>query len=236
MAAEAAPPTRVSELHVVECPDAAALGAVARRTITPAAPGVWVMIAKKGSGVTTVHYARGARHGALLRLDRRRAPPARRRLLPAALHAPRTAQPLVADQPREGAGPDRRGPDAARRARPGRRRPGPTAAGRRPTSRRARPSMPDDLQRALDAEPRAEAFFATLRASALRVPVPPAQRPDPVGARPADRGLHRAACARAGRSLRPEPSGGSDRALAAGLLGPDVGELVVDPVPRVARA
>ena len=45
------------------------------------------------------------------------------------------------------------------------RRPRPTAAGRPPMRPRAAATVPDDLQRALDADPAAREFFATLTGS-----------------------------------------------------------------------
>jgi hypothetical protein len=57
--------------------------------------GVWLKIAKKGSGIASVT----------------------RRLLPTALHAAAPEQQVVADQRREGREADRRGTDAAGRAR-----------------------------------------------------------------------------------------------------------------------
>ena len=68
------------------------------------------------------HLRRGARAGALLRLDRQPEARPRRAALPAALHAAAPARALVADQPREGRSADRRRRDAA--GRPGRGRGG----------------------------------------------------------------------------------------------------------------
>ena len=62
--------------------------------------GLWLKIAKKGSGVDERQLRRGARAGALLRLDRQPEARLRRDLLPAALHAAAAAGQVVADQPR----------------------------------------------------------------------------------------------------------------------------------------
>ena len=76
-------------------------------------------------------------------------------VLAAALHAPRPAQQVVADQPRQGAGADRRRSDAARRAWPRSRRR--QRDGRWDAGLRAQTTatVPEDLQRALDANPAA---------------------------------------------------------------------------------
>ncbi len=74
--------------------------------------GLWLKIAKKGVGAAQRHLRRGARAGALLRLDRQPEARLRRAPLPAALHAAAPARALVEDQPREGRGADRGGEDA----------------------------------------------------------------------------------------------------------------------------
>ena len=123
--------------------------------------GVWVKIAKKGSGIASVAYPEvldtaicfGWIDGRRNALDDR--------VLPAALHAAPGAQPLVEDQPREGRGAHRVrahapcGPAEVERAK---------ADGRWEAAYagQAQMAVPDDLQRELDARPGAAAFFAQL--------------------------------------------------------------------------
>ena len=116
--------------------------------------GLWLKIAKKGTPESRAStYARSARAGALLRLDRQPEARPRRDPLPAALHAAPAARPLVADQPRQGRSADRRRAAAPGRCWPRSRRRRPTAAGRPPTRASARAKVPADLRRELDAQP-----------------------------------------------------------------------------------
>ena len=68
------------------------------------APGLYVKIAKKGSGVPSVDLGADGRGAALLRLDRRPRQPARRLLLPAADHAPAAEERVVAEERRDRGG------------------------------------------------------------------------------------------------------------------------------------
>ena len=98
------------------------VGAMARGATTGSSAGVWLKIAKKGSGVTTVTYAEALEEALCYGwIDGQKAP-VRRDLLASALHAPRPAQQVVAGQPRQGDRADRAGADDARRPRAGARR------------------------------------------------------------------------------------------------------------------
>jgi uncharacterized protein YdeI (YjbR/CyaY-like superfamily) len=123
--------------------------------------GLWVKIAKKEAGIATVKLRRSSHRCAPLRLDRRPEEILRRPTLAAAIHAADGNQPLVEDQLRQGARLDRERAEQAaglkevERAR---------KDGRWDAAYEAQSvaQVPDDLQRALDKQPAAKAFFATL--------------------------------------------------------------------------
>src|SRR3954468_22269570 len=106
--------------------------------------------------------------GPLLRLDRRPEGGSRRGILAAEIHPARPAEPVVEGQSREGDGAHRERPHAAGGA--PRQRAGRGEVERAKADGRweaaydaqSKASVPEDLQRELDANPDAAAFFATL--------------------------------------------------------------------------
>ena len=86
------------------------------RSTTRSSDGLWIKIAKKGTGVQSRRRHRDARRRAVLRLDRRPAQVVRRDLLPAEVHAAAGALEVVQAQRRAGGEADR---ERARCSRPG---------------------------------------------------------------------------------------------------------------------
>ena len=99
--------------------------------------GIWLKVAKKG--VARRRLRRSADPRPLLRLDRQPEEGPRRDALPAALHPAPAARQVVADQPRQGRGADRRRAHAALRAGRGR-----GGEGRRPLAGRLRGPAPGE--------------------------------------------------------------------------------------------
>jgi uncharacterized protein YdeI (YjbR/CyaY-like superfamily) len=151
----------VQELNVVECPDNAHWERWLQEHHASAAD-AWVKIAKKGSGVTTVHYPEVLDTAICFGwIDAVRRPLDDTYFLQR--FTPRGARSKWSQVNREKA----QGLAASGRMRPSghaqmtaAQADGRWEAAYEPQSRA---SIPDDLQRALDAEPKAEAFFATLK-------------------------------------------------------------------------
>ena len=113
---------------------------------------VWVRMARKGSGIASIDWVQGVECALCFGWIDGQAHQGPTRLLPPALHAAARAHEVVQDQPREGRGAYRRGPDEPARAsrRSSARRP--TGAGTPRTTRRGA-TVPPELQAALDASP-----------------------------------------------------------------------------------
>jgi uncharacterized protein YdeI (YjbR/CyaY-like superfamily) len=153
-------PTPLSDLNVVQCPDAAHWERWLEEHHATA-PDAWVKIAKKGSGVTTVHYPEVLDTAICFGwIDAVRRP----------LDDTYFLQRFTPRGPRSRWSQVNRDKALALTAAGRMRRAGHTqvkaakADGRWEAAYepQSRATIPDDLQRALDAEPKAKEFFATL--------------------------------------------------------------------------
>ena len=147
---------------------------------------------QEGSGATHGPLSGGARRGDLLRLDRRPAAGATTRRFFLQRFTPRGPRSMWSQVNRDKATALI---EAGRMREAGLAQVGAAQddgrwdAAYEPQSRA---TVPPDFQQALDENPAAREFFATLTGSAaLRVPVPPAQRQDARRARTTDRSVHR---------------------------------------------
>ena len=124
---------------------------------------VWIKIHKVDSGLKSITPKEAIDVVLCWGWIDARAQGLRRQELSAALHAARQEEHLEPDQRRQRRPADRGRPDDRARARGRSRRPRPTGAGTAPTSGKDM-KIPDDLQAAIDAEPKAKAMLAKLSA------------------------------------------------------------------------
>ena len=172
------------------------------------------------------HAEASHRRRAVLGLDRRGAQGPRRQELSAALHAARQEKHLEPDQCRQCRPPDRRRPHDRAWAESRSKRPRPTAAGTRAYGSGKDMKIPDDLQAAIDAEPKAKEMLGKAqRAEPFRARLPHPQHEDRSRPQEEDRDLRRDAEAR-----RDDPPAGEEVIFEPGGAGFEKQATAVEPL------